>query len=1177
MRTGFVSSVGLAAFVALGAVGTVKAEPDMRDIPPFVMIVADTSGSMEWQPGCSCTTDCTTCYPDCSASNDSTGKPPPEKKNRWAMLVESLTGAFTDFQCAPLPRTDPAHFTYDFGYSKPFHRPWLCPGGETFCDYPGTPTSPIQVQNGLLDNYGSRIRFGLATFDGVRTYSGASDLVTSFNPTLSNGAEGMYSYGGVKPVRYPTCSQTHLIDSGIRSPAAPEGGLISLNAPLCANPPCDPQLVNKAIQDTLLKTRTFGGTPTGSALDDLYFHFKTEMKPSDSMAECRQRFAILITDGNADDDFREYPVPGCACNSPTRNNCPDPTLEDPNLNVCPYPTADQAAYDLVNGRAEDVGGVLVQDEKQIEKLYVVGMSIADADSRKGLDLIASKGGTGQAFYADDPSTLTATLDDLLGKMTSPISRSVPAFASTIEGNQYQVSSGFDISPATVPPGFAPPWFGILERRRYVCSKGDLSSPTLTDEDKFHVQLNKQDADDRRLWTALPGNPTPTNIKGLLNRDPLVSDSCGTTGCIATQLKDVKPTNLFGSIDDTRKGVVLDWMYGRTGSLREKYKLGDIYHSSPAIVGAPTDDPGDQSYTLFRGSTLITQRPSVLYVNSNDGILHAFLLEDHQVGADDRKAGYELWGFVPPNLIGKLDSQLSAHSLNLDGTPVVKDVYFSKSSSPSATDYKTVLVTGMRAGGQGYVALDVTDPVNPKFLWQFTAPEMGYTYGLPEIVQARYSLSSSTPAGLRAMVILSGGKGELDPNAAGCDNTLHIMPAMMVGPGKTYTTYPEPDLSKSPFTHRTAVRCWKPQGRALYFVDVETGILIKKIADNSTAGVVFPSPVVGSPTAYQDSVGTVATEGFVLDADGVLWRIDLTADDPRKDDPLTGWTVRPFHDLFWDVQPADGETTYERPILSLDDKHQLVVIVGTGDTDNFEKATAMNRVVSLTEMVKTPTPSVPTDYVAGLNWEMRADAGDSNGKNGFVPSELVTGTMALVSQQLFFASFISRSDTTNPCATGLGRLWSVHYTERDEKTYKNATYATTGGSIATYGPRRIAVAATGATTTEQAQNADTSKFNIEKSAAEENLLVLGLGSTQRPTCDDFKQINLNNYYSPAGTLQSITQTKTPSIWIVAQASDAKSKDDDSARKRAGSALGTLEVKLDRPLEFSQVSSWAGSIE
>ena len=27
-------------------------EPDMRQIQPFVMLIADTSGSMEWLPGC---------------------------------------------------------------------------------------------------------------------------------------------------------------------------------------------------------------------------------------------------------------------------------------------------------------------------------------------------------------------------------------------------------------------------------------------------------------------------------------------------------------------------------------------------------------------------------------------------------------------------------------------------------------------------------------------------------------------------------------------------------------------------------------------------------------------------------------------------------------------------------------------------------------------------------------------------------------------------------------------------------------------------------------------------------------------------------------------------------------------------------------------------------------------
>jgi type IV pilus assembly protein PilY1 len=1169
MRTGFVGSIWLAAVCAVlcfASTASAQKEPDMRAIAPFVMIVADTSGSMEWRPDCQCTTTDCNCYPDCSLLNDAQQKAPPGKKNRWAMLLESLTGSFTDFQCVPLTRTDPAHFTYDIGYPKPFHRPWACPGGATWCAYPGTETAPIQIQNGLLDNYASRIRFGLATFDGMRTYTGAGDLVTArnFNQSLSNGEQGSYSYGGAKVVRYPTCGEDHLIDSGIRSASAPEGGLISLNSALCTTPPCEPSVVNAAIQNSLLNTRTFGGTPTASALDDLYYHFKTEL--NDPMASCRERYAILITDGYPDDDFREYPVPGCDCAA--RGNCPPD--ENPLDMKCPYPTAVQAAYDLKHGRSTSTS----TDEPQLQTLFVVGMSIADNASRVGLNAIASAGGSvdsdkdgNEAFFADDPATLTSTLDQLLGDLTRPISRSVPAFATGRTGLQYQVSAGFTISSETVAPGFTPPWKGILERRRFLCTeKGDVSSPTLSDDDRFDVQLNKQSA--RSLWTALPTSPTRAKVEGLLDR--LTADTqCGINGCTRTELRDV-PTALFGPIDEPRKVTLLQWMYGDTGSVRANMKLGDIYHSSPAIVGPPVEDPGDQSYTLFRESRLIQDRPVMMYVNSNDGILHGFVLEDYLVGGTSYKAGRELWGFVPPNLLDNLDSQLTAHRLNLDATPVVKDVYFSKGNTPSALDYKTVLITGMRAGGNAYMALDVTDPQNPKFMWQFWDLDMGETYGQAEIVQARYSWPPGQPASLRAMAILPGGKGEKGNSGPGCSSTTFSANSMRSrdGTASRFATKSDKDLKAAEILHRAEVQCWGSKGRALYFVDVETGKLIKKIYDDDNTlsnGIMFPSPVIGSPTAYQDAVGTTATEGFVIDADGVLWRIDLTSTDPRKDDALTGWTVRPFHDLFWDLGPTEGETSYERPILSLDELHQLVVIVGTGDTDNFEKTTVMNRVVSLTELVKSPTPVSPSDYVAGLNWELRADD-RTDGTAGFVRSELVTGTMSLFAEQLFLASFISVGTSTDPCSSGLGRLWSVHFNQRDPARVNSTYGSASSGAVRTFGPMRIAV-----TQPDGTASADLGLFNIPRAAAEPNLLVLGLGSTQRITCDATGD-NIGNYYSPNSSLVSIKQQTQPSIWIVAQASS-----DNRARNRAGSRLGTLEVQMNRPLEFSQVSSWAGSIE
>ncbi|MEY4579663.1 MAG: hypothetical protein RL701_4366, partial [Pseudomonadota bacterium] len=231
----------LALALTVGSTSARAEEPDQRDIPPFVMLVTDTSGSMEYLPGCKCTTKgCTECLPDCALSNlDPLNLP--KKKNRWSMVLEALTGQFIDYQCLPLERTVDNGMTYDLDYSLPYTRPWVCPNGDRLCAYPGTDVLPIQRENGLLDNYNGRIRFGLATFDGMRTYTGASDLVyeEEFNVALSNGAQGSYSYGGGKRVHYPGCAKDYMIDSGIRSPTAPEGGLISLNSNNCTNPPCD--------------------------------------------------------------------------------------------------------------------------------------------------------------------------------------------------------------------------------------------------------------------------------------------------------------------------------------------------------------------------------------------------------------------------------------------------------------------------------------------------------------------------------------------------------------------------------------------------------------------------------------------------------------------------------------------------------------------------------------------------------------------------------------------------------------------------------------------------------------------------------------------------------------------------------------------------------------------------
>jgi type IV pilus assembly protein PilY1 len=995
----------------------------------------------------------------------------------------------------------------------------------------------------------------------------------------------MWSYGGKKPFKYPGCSDTYYVDTGARSDAATEGGMISLDSTACGSPTCDNYQINAAIQTALLKTRPYSGTPIAASLDDLYEHLKNDV--ADSYKECRKKYAILITDGVPDPDFRDL---RCDCGDENPMvACPEPSTCTPDpkypLVTCPERTGEayECPYKLAHEYAKKLvaGDGSAANPAQIEKLFVLGMSVQDKDAQTVLDKIADAGGTTKALQADDPSTLRSTLDSVFSPLLNPISRSVPGFASSLSGAQYQISTGFQVSSKSLSTGTAPPWVGLIERRAFVCNAttGALESPDLQDKDLFHKYINTQ-PEPRSLWTVLPssGTPKPDDLKGRMWRG--TDQLCGTSYCNRVELDTLAGSSPdFLGTDSTTAKAVSQWMYGENGTVREGRRLGDIYHSSPTIVGPPRDVAGDDSYARFRDTAVVKERPLVMYIATNDGILHAISVEDYPVTGfpptvhnETLKEGQELWGFVPPMLVGTLKDQLSSHQFNFDGTPVVKEVFYSREGSTTETDYHTVLITGMRGGGNGYVALDVTDPFKPQFLWQFIDKDgdMGLTYGQAEIVQAtfKWEPSPATTGGTlqtRAVAILPGGKGTKAPTGTCLFNrTL----SMKQPGGDDYTSRTEEGDANKVVTHRNSVPCWERQGRALYFVDVETGQLIKKVFDDDTDagnGIFLPSPIVGTPTAYLDSVGTTADRGYVIDADGVLWRFDMSAQDVDKDHPDKGWTMRPFHDLFWDKKDPSvresGETTYERPVLTLDDQRRVVVLVGTGDTDNFEKKTADNRIVSLTEVFKKEPPTSPEDYGALINWELRNENRKGNAY-ALYPSEMVTGSMALFDGVLYAATFISDVGGTNSCEYGRGRLWSLDYRRADTSWNYTAPSCPTGCDIPpTHGPALIKPVAVSS-----ADN-DNDMFNLTFDQAVPNMLVQGIGTTQRPACTPEEKDPLNSYFSPA--LPSLADSAPPAIWVVAQASGGKA--------RGGSRMGGVQGEAGRTPLFSRVTSWATSVD
>lgn len=176
------------------------------------------------------------------------------------------------------------------------------------------------------------------------------------------------------------------------------------------------------------------------------------------------------------------------------------------------------------------------------------------------------------------------------------------------------------------------------------------------------------------------------------------------------------------------------------------KLGDIVNSNPWYVAKPdagysdVDHPG---YSAFR--TAHASRKPVVYVGGNDGMLHGFDasldFSTNSAGVPTATSGKEVLAYVPSAVYANL-SRLSATNYNknhryfVDGSPMIADIDL---DSSAASDWRTVLIGGLGAGGKGYYALDVTNPANFSesgtapadiLLWEFDETDMGFTFNHP---------------------------------------------------------------------------------------------------------------------------------------------------------------------------------------------------------------------------------------------------------------------------------------------------------------------------------------------------------------------------------------------------------------------------------------------------------------
>lgn len=216
-------------------------------------------------------------------------------------------------------------------------------------------------------------------------------------------------------------------------------------------------------------------------------------------------------------------------------------------------------------------------------------------------------------------------------------------------------------------------------------------------------------------------------------------------------------------------------YDNDGDL-DVWRLGDIIHSNPVSVASPKGFYSENKPFNGNDSTFINfqshyqDRRQVVYVGSNDGMIHAFnagfwdndnnRFDLTKNGATSHPLGGELWAYAPMNLLPHL-RYLSEpdypHVYYMDGEPLIFDANIFTPDADHPDGWGTVLVMGMRLGGgaidadingttrtmrSAFVMLDITNPETPPVLMaEITHPDLGFSTNRPVVIQRRLPTAS----------------------------------------------------------------------------------------------------------------------------------------------------------------------------------------------------------------------------------------------------------------------------------------------------------------------------------------------------------------------------------------------------------------------------------------------------
>jgi len=342
-------------------------------------------------------------------------------------------------------------------------------------------------------------------------------------------------------------------------------------------------------------------------------------------------------------------------------------------------------------------------------------------------------------------------------------------------NNYPVLS--TATPTVVPVGEIQP----------IWEAGKVLAYTSPDSRKIFTYTNGSIAD---LFGGV--NFTTANFAHL---KPYLGLENSTTWAQLGPTVDDRANNLIKYIRGYDSGFTgISGMRNRTikvDGAQKTWKLGDIVNSAPVTIQAPPEQYSiiysDKSYDDYRLKHRVHRESHVLasdtlegwetmvYAGANDGMLHAFTgwkydrdaKRFRQPGSSGvggvyvptETIGQELWAYIPRALLPHLKwlpSSDYSHSYYVDATPRVTDAkIFTADATWHINGWGTVLIGGLGLGGKDipvqtpglfggaatdnnsypvYYALDITNPREPKVLWERSYADLGFSVNKPSVVK-----------------------------------------------------------------------------------------------------------------------------------------------------------------------------------------------------------------------------------------------------------------------------------------------------------------------------------------------------------------------------------------------------------------------------------------------------------